>query len=105
MTHPKYELPDDPHARYRYESAMRHIEAAKKQGKTSEELHGIFKKIMSFNPTDIDSIPTDAAHAKYRSAVIHAKKAMEAGKSSEEVHEIFRKIKNGETLGHCKHGN
>ena len=36
MAHPKYELPkDDPHAKYHYEMAMKHVEAAKKAGKST----------------------------------------------------------------------
>ena len=42
--HPKYELPNTPHAKHRYESAMKHVEAAKAAGKSSEEIHAIFKK-------------------------------------------------------------
>ena len=30
--HPKYELPDDPHAACRYKSAMKHVEYAKAAG-------------------------------------------------------------------------
>lgn len=29
-THPKFEIPTDPHGKHRYESAMKHVEAAKK---------------------------------------------------------------------------
>ena len=29
--HPKFEIPTDPHGKRRYESAMKHVEAAKKQ--------------------------------------------------------------------------
>ncbi|MDY6087637.1 MAG: hypothetical protein SPI01_06635, partial [Succiniclasticum sp.] len=78
-------------------------EAAKKAGKSSEEIHAVFKKVMAFNPLDIDSIPKDEAHAKYRSAMIHVKKAMEAGKSSEEIHEIYRKVLNSDGTGKCGH--
>ena len=28
--HPKFEIPTDPHGKHRYESAMKHVEAAKK---------------------------------------------------------------------------
>ena len=28
--HPKFEIPTDPHGKRRYESAMKHVEAAKK---------------------------------------------------------------------------
>ena len=42
--HPKFEIPTDPHGKHRYESAMKHVEAAKKAGKSSDEIHAIFKK-------------------------------------------------------------
>lgn len=100
--HPVFQIPTDPHGKKRYESAMKHVEAAKKAGKSSDEIHAIFKRIMSFDPQNIDSIPKDVVHAKYRSAVIHAKAAMESGKSSAEAHALFRKIMSGETTGHCK---
>lgn len=102
--HPVYQVPDEPHAKHRYESAKKHAAAAKAAGKSTEEIHAIFKKVMEFDPSNIDSIPTDEAHSKYRSAVIHAKKAMENGKSSKEAHEIFHRIMNGESTGHheCK---
>ena len=48
--HPKFEIPTDPHGKHRYESAMKHVEAAKKAGKSSDEIHAIFKKVMEFNP-------------------------------------------------------
>ena len=101
--HPKFEIPTDPHGKQRYESAMKHVEAAKKAGKSSDEIHAIFKKVMEFNPMDIESIPQDEAHAKYRTAMVHMKKALESGKSADEAHEVFRKIMNGETSGHCHH--
>lgn len=47
---------------------MKHVQAAKKAGKSSEEIHAIFKKVMEFDPKNIDSIPDDEAHAKYKSA-------------------------------------
>lgn len=101
--HPKFEIPTDPHGKHRYESAMKHVEAAKKAGKSSDVIHAIFKKVMEFNPMDIESIPQDEAHAKYRTAMVHMKKALESGKSADEAHEVFRKIMNGETSGHCHH--
>ncbi len=96
MTHPKFEIPTDPHGKARYESAMKHVEAAKKAGKSTDEIHAIFKKVMAFDPKNAESIPKDGKHDLYRSALIHAQKAAAAGKSSEEVHELFRKIKSGE---------
>ncbi len=100
--HGEFQIPTDPHGKKRYESAMKHVEAAKKAGKSSEEIHALFKKIMEFNPMDIDSIPKDEAHAKYRSAMIHMKAALENGKSSAEAHALAKKILSGETTGHCK---
>lgn len=100
-THPKFEIPTDPHGKKRYESAMKHVEAAKKAGKSTEEIHAIFKKVMEFDPKNIESIPQDEAHAKYRMAMIHLQKALENGKTADEAHAMFRKIMNGETSGHC----
>lgn len=100
-THPKYELPNDPHAKYRYDSAMKHVEAAKAAGKSSEEIHAIFKRVMEFDPKNIDAIPNDEAHARYRSAMVHMQKALANGKSVEEAHEIFEKVKN--STGTCCH--
>ena len=105
MAHTKFEIPTDPHGKARYESAKRHAEAAKKAGKSSEEIHAVFKKVMSFNPaTDLDKIPKDEAHAKYRSALIHAQWAKNAGKSNEEIHEIFEKVLKSTGTSHCKCG-
>lgn len=98
-THANFEIPTDPHGKRRYESAMKHVEAAKKAGKSSEEIHAIFKKVMEHDPMDIDSIPKDEAHAKYRTAMIHMKAALEHGKSSEEAHAMFKRIMNGESTG------
>lgn len=101
--HPEFKIPTDPHGKARYESATRHVEAAKKAGKSSEEIHEIFRKIMNFDPKDIDSIPNDAAHAKYKSALIHANKAIEEGKSSAEVHAIFERVLHSTGEGKCGH--
>lgn len=98
-THANFEIPTDPHGKRRYESAMKHVEVAKKAGKSSEEIHAIFKKVMEHDPMDIDSIPKDEAHAKYRTAMIHMKAALEHGKTSEEAHAMFKRIMNGESTG------
>lgn len=87
MAHSQYVLPNMPHAEYRYKMAMKHVAAAKLAGKSSEELHSIFKSIMNY---DIDNLPDDTVHKKYKNAVEQAKSALEAGKSSEEAHEIFQ---------------
>lgn len=89
MTHPKYVLPNNPHAGYRYKMAMKHVEAAKAQGKSVEELHEIFRSVMNY---DIDNLPEDAAHKNYKNAVEQAKAALADGKSSEEVHELFQSV-------------
>ena len=101
--HPEFQVPTDPHGKLRYESAMKHVEAAKKAGKSTEEIHAVFQKVMEFDPSDIDSIPQDEAHAKYRTAMLHMQKALQNGKSADEAHTIFKKIMNGETSGHCGH--
>ena len=100
--HPKYEIPNTPHGKMLYESAMKHMEAAKAAGKSSEEIHAIFKRVMEHDCLNLDSIPNDAAHAKYRTAAVHFQKALENGKSKEEAHAIFQKIMEGKTSGHCK---
>lgn len=46
MTHPQYPIPQDEEGRKRYESAKRHAALAKEQGKSLDELHAIFKKVM-----------------------------------------------------------
>lgn len=100
--HPKYEIPNTPHAMHRYQSAKRHAEAARAAGKSSEEIHAVFNRVMEFDPKhDLDKLPTTGAHAKYRTAVIHAHKALENGKSSAEAHAIYKKIMAGEATGCC----
>ena len=47
MAHPKFPIPEDEEGRKRYESAKKHAAWAKEQGKSSEEIHEIFKKVMS----------------------------------------------------------
>ncbi|MGP1365792.1 MAG: hypothetical protein ACTTKW_00520 [Schwartzia sp. (in: firmicutes)] len=100
MEHPKFEVPTDPHGKMRYASAKKHAEAAQKAGKSSEEIHGIFKKVMAFDPMDIDKIPKDEAHAKYRSAMIHVKAAKERGASSDEIHAMYKRIMTGQAGKH-----
>jgi len=98
MAHPKYELPKTPHAEYRYKMAMKHVEAAKAAGKSSEEIHEMFKKIMNY---DINNSTNDEAHKNYHMAVEHAKKALENGKTSEEAHKIFQQVLEAKGEGHC----
>ena len=95
MTHPEYKIPQDPHGKARYESAMKHVEAARKSGKSTDEIHEIFKKIMAFDPMDIDKIPMDPAHAKYRSAMIHVKALKEKGASEDDIHAAYKRIMSG----------
>lgn len=45
---------------------------------------------MEFDPSDIDSIPKDEAHAKYRTAMLHMQKALQNGKSADEAHTISK---------------
>jgi len=102
MAHPKFEIPADPHGKARYESAKLHAEAAMKAGKSSEEIHAVFKKVMDFNPAaDLEKVPKDEAHAKYRSALVHALKAKEAGKSDAEIHAEFEAVLKSTGSGHC----
>ena len=89
--HPQYKLPEDPHAAYRYKAAMKHVELAKQAGKSSEEIHEMFKKIMNFDINDENYVPSKG-HENYFEAVKAAKTAIAEGKTSEEVHEIFKSI-------------
>jgi len=100
--HSNFQVPTEPHAKKRYERAMKHVEAAKKAGKSSEEIHAIFKKVMEFNPKNYKTIPDDVAHKKYKTALLHYYKAVENGKTPSEAHIIFKKIMNNEASGHCK---
>lgn len=101
--HPEYQIPNEPHAKHRYESALKHVQFAKEAGKTSEEIHETFHKVMNFDLKNIENIPQDEAHKKYRTAVIHARKALENGKTSEEAHAIYRNILSGNVEGNCHH--
>jgi hypothetical protein len=103
VAHPKFEIPQDPHGKKRYESAMNHVEAAKEAGKSNDEIHVVFKKIMEFDPMDIDKIPTDEAHAKYRSAIIHVKAAKEKGMPVNEIHDMYKRIMSGTAGKHKAH--
>ncbi len=47
--HPKYELPNTPHAKYR--SAVIHAQKAIAAGKSSEEAHELYRKIMAGEAT------------------------------------------------------
>ena len=49
MTHPQYPIPQDEEGRKRYESAKRHAALAKEQGKSLDEIHEIFKKVMNLS--------------------------------------------------------
>lgn len=42
----EFQVPTDAAGKARYESAMKHVEWAKANGKSSEEVHDIFKKVM-----------------------------------------------------------
>lgn len=45
--HPKYDVPTDAEGKARYESALKHVEWAKAHGKSSDEIHEIFHKVMA----------------------------------------------------------
>lgn len=100
MAHPQVQIPEGPHGQARYESAKRHAAAAKAAGKSTEEIHAVFKKVMAFDSkTDLDKLSDEGAHGQYKSACIHAQHALANGKSSAEAHELFKKIKAGEKAG------
>ena len=101
--HPEYQIPNEPHAKQRYESALKHVQLAREAGKTSEEIHEIFRKVINFDSKNIENISQDEAHKKYRTAVIHARKSLENGKTPEEAHEVYRSILSGNTAGKCHH--
>lgn len=94
-------VPANEEEKRRYEMALRHVEYAKAEGKSSEELHKIFKDVMAGDAsacpiTGGRPVPTDPeAKARYESAVRHAEKAKAEGKSMEEVKAIFDKVING----------
>lgn len=45
--HPKVEIPTDPEGRARYDSAKKHAAWAKEHGKSNDEIHEIFRKVMA----------------------------------------------------------
>lgn len=47
VKHKTFEIPTDPEGKARYESAMRHVALAKEQGKSPEEIHELFHKVMT----------------------------------------------------------
>lgn len=77
----------DPHERARYESAMKHVEWAKEQGKSSEEIHELFNQIM--NRKWDDPVPNDEAHREYADRVERAKAAKAAGAGCREIAAIL----------------
>ena len=113
MTHPQYPIPQDEEGRKRYESAKRHAALAKEQGKSLDEIHEIFKKVMdgtgkcSGRKEEAVSkchghypIPEDEEGKKrYESALRHVAIAKENGKSVDELHAIFKKVMEG--TGKC----
>ncbi len=102
--HSEYEIPVTPHGKHRYERAMKHVENAKKMGKSSDEIHELFKRIMEADPYDIERIPTDKSHARYRSAIIHVNKAKERGALPDEIHSIYKRIMDGTANKHTTQG-
>ena len=80
--HSKYDVTKmDPHERARYESAMRHVEAAKAAGKSTDECHAIFQTIM--NRKWDDPVPNDAERVE------RAKKARDNGAGCKEIAAIL----------------
>ncbi len=89
--HPGYKMSEDPHIKYRYKMAMKHVDAAKRAGKSANEIHEIFNSIMNFDINDEKSIKTEC-HRKYHEAAQKAKQALAEGKSSAEVHRLFQNL-------------
>lgn len=77
----------DPHERARYESAMKHVEWAKEQGKSSAEIHALFERIM--NRKWDDPVPNDEAHRAYAERVERAKTAKANGAGCKEIAAIL----------------
>ena len=103
MAHPAAKIPEGPHGKLRYERAKKHAAAAKAKGKSSEEIHAIFKRVLAFDPIkDTDKIPDNEAHAKYKSAIIHMKSALARGASSDEAHDMYKRIMAGTAGKHKK---
>ncbi|QDR79735.1 hypothetical protein [Sporomusa termitida] len=101
--HPQYEIPSEPHAKLRYESAKKHAQSAKAAGKSAGEIHEIFRKVMNADLKNLADLPQDEAHQKYRSALMHARKAIENGKTPAEAHSLFRNIITAQTTGQGHH--
>lgn len=80
----------DPHERARYESAMAHVEWAKKQGKSSEEIHALFNQIM--NRKWDDPVPNDEAHRAYAERIEKAKAAKAGGAGCQEIADILHGV-------------
>lgn len=88
-THGKYNPETmDAHERARYESAMRHVEWAKEQGKSSDEIHALFRQIM--NRKWDDPVPNDEAHREYAKRLERAKEARANGAGCKEVSAIMK---------------
>ncbi len=103
MAHPAPKIPEGPHGKIRYERAKRHAAAAKAKGKSSEEIHAIFKRVIAFDPfKDTDKIPNDEAHKKYKSAIVHVKAAKAKGASADEIHAMYERIMSGTAGKHKK---
>ncbi len=77
----------DAHERARYESAMAHVEWAKEQGKSSEEIHALFNQIM--NRKWDDPVPDDEAHREFKEKVDRAREARDRGESDQVVADIL----------------
>lgn len=100
--HPKYQIPDTPHAKIRYERALKHARAAKAEGKSTEEIHAIFKRVIEFDTKDVEKLSKEGKHGQYRSAVLHARMALEQGKTSAEAHAVFKRFMAGD-VNHDAH--
>lgn len=93
--------PKDEREKAIYELALTHVQYAKEQGKSEEEIKAIFKDVMEGKVTTCPvtsgrEVPTDKeALARYESAIRHAQKAKAEGKTIEEVKAIFEKVVDG----------
>lgn len=97
------QAPTDPHDKARYEWALQHVEIAKKQGLSDDEIEALFEQILAFDFKNVDAVPNDEAHKTFRIALEHANGAIAAGQSVDVAHDLFRKIMHGEVTS-CPRG-
>lgn len=99
--HAKQNIPATPEEAATYEFAKKYIDFAKEAGYDNEEVHELFKYIMTFNVEDLKKLDPANVENRFKSAVQHAKQAKADNKSTEEIQTLFRKVLFG--TGTCPH--